>query len=128
MSLQIQIYSLVERIAQKFGAIDSRIGILDQLDTNSRLDLVSAINEVAATASSNSSTGPTVPSSSGVAYMHLQSSPALVWTVNHNLGVRPTVSLVDTGGNEVQADIVHTSANQLQVRFALPLAGVARLT
>jgi hypothetical protein len=128
MSLQSQIYSLVERVAQKFGAIDARIGALDQLDTNSKLDLVTAINEVAASASSNSSTGTTVPSSSGVAYTHVQASPASVWTVSHNLGVRPTVSLVDTGGNEVQADIVHTSANQLLIRFALPVAGMARLT
>ena len=36
--------------------------------------------------------------------------------------------IVDTGGNEVEADVMHTSFNQLVIRFAIPVAGIARLT
>ncbi len=119
MTLQAQIYSLVERVAEKFSGVDARIGGLDRLDTSAKVDLVTAINELAARSP---------PSGSGVAFVHQQWVPIVVWSVNHNLGLRPTVSVLDTGGNEVQADVVHLSANQLQIRFALPVAGLARLT
>jgi hypothetical protein len=62
-----------------------------------------------------------------VAYLHTQNVPATVWTINHNLGLRPAVSIIDTGGNEVEAEVSHTSTNQLVIRFAIPLAGLARL-
>ena len=119
MTLQAQIYSLVERIADKFSGVDARIGALGQLDTAAKANLVIAINELAAKGTS---------SSSGVAYIHQQWAPEQVWTINHNLGVRPTVSILDSGGNEVQAEVAHMSANQLLIRFALPVSGLARLT
>lgn len=120
MSLQAQILSLVERVADKFSTLDQRIGGLDRLDTSAKANLVTAINELAARSSSSSS--------SGIAFTHLQTVPNTVWTINHNLGFRPSVSLLDTGGNEVEADVVHTNSNQLVIHFAIPLAGLARLT
>lgn len=117
MSLQSQIYSLVEQIAARFSRVDSRIGGLDDLSTESKASLVTAINELAARN----------PSVSGVAYTHLQSLPSALWTINHNLGMRPAVTIVDVGGNEVEADVAHQSVNQLVVRFAIPVAGLARL-
>lgn len=120
MSLQTQIYSLVERIAEKFAGVDERIGGLDRLDTSAKTNLVTAINELAARGSGGSS--------SGVAFTHLQSVADTVWTINHNLGMRPAVTILDTGGNEVEADVVHLSSNQLVIRFAIPVAGLARLT
>lgn len=48
MTLQAQIYSLVERIADKFSGVDARIGTLGQLDTAAKANLVIAINELAA--------------------------------------------------------------------------------
>ncbi len=119
MTLQAQIYSLVERIADKFSGVDARIGGLDQLDTTDKSDLVAAINELAARSN---------PTSSGVAYSHQQWVASQVWTINHNLGIRPTVSILDAGGNEIEAEVAHLSANQLQIRFVLPVAGLARLT
>ena len=119
MTLQAQIYSLVERVAERFTQVDAHIGGLDQLDTTAKANLVTAINELAAKGT---------PAGSGLAFIHQQWSPASVWTINHNLGVRPAVTILDVGGNEVQADVTHMSANQLLIRFAMALAGVARLT
>jgi hypothetical protein len=45
--------------------------------------------------------------------------------VNHNFGRNPTVSVVDAAGREVEADVLHTSLNQLQVSFNLPATGKA---
>jgi hypothetical protein len=122
MSLQSQLNSFVTRVAELFQQVETRTGPLAHLDTDAKSDLVAAINELAAR--------PTVGggSSSGVAYQHNQVSAAGVWTINHNLGFRPSVSILDTGGNEIEADVRHTSTNQLVIYFAIPLAGVARLT
>ena len=35
--------------------------------------------------------GPQGPGGGGAAYVHTQSTPATTWTINHNLGFRPTV-------------------------------------
>ena len=121
MSLQSQLNSFVTRVAEMFQQVESRTGPLHQLNTSAKSDLVTAINELAARGNGGSTTG-------GVAYTHLQSLPNTVWTINHNLGMRPAVTILDTGGNEVEADVVHTSFNQLVIRFAVPIAGIARLT
>lgn len=117
MTLQSQIYSFVEQVAARFSGVDSRIGGLDDLSTDAKANLVTAINELAARN----------PSGSGAAYTHLQSAPSALWTINHNLGMRPAVSIVDSSGSEVEADVAHQSTNQLVIRFAIPVAGLARL-
>lgn len=53
---------------------------------------------------------------------------ALVWTINHNFGYRPSVELIDASGREVDAEIQHLSANTVRVTFLVPTAGIARLT
>lgn len=61
------------------------------------------------------------------AYVHTQSSPSNVWTINHNLGYRPTVELLTVGGVEFDAEVVHASGNQTLVYLTTPTAGTARL-
>lgn len=74
------------------------------------------------------STGPPGPSLAGSSYTHTQASAASTWSIPHNLGYRPTVSVYTTGGVEVEAEVAHLSANVLEARFAAPMAGSARLT
>lgn len=80
---------------------------------------INAIVEVAAT-------GPQGPVGAG-AYVHSQSSPSTTWTINHNMGIYPAVELLDTGGQEIDGEISHTSINQTIVRLNPPSAGIARL-
>lgn len=61
-------------------------------------------------------------------YLHQQSVADTTWTINHNLGFRPDVSLTTLGGVEFEADVTHTSDNQCIVTLASPLAGFARCT
>lgn len=58
-------------------------------------------------------------------HSHTQDDPALVWTINHNLGFRPGVHLYSVGGREMMAEIVHTSLNQTLVYFDNSTAGTA---
>lgn len=59
-------------------------------------------------------------------HVHTQGSALATWTVNHNLGRRPVVAVHSVGGVEVEAAVLHLSANQLQVMFAAPYAGSVR--
>lgn len=67
------------------------------------------------------------PGPSGVAYTHTQQTPSLTWTINHNLGIKPSVELLNTGSQEIEGDVVHTSSNQVVVNFNTAIAGGARL-
>lgn len=64
----------------------------------------------------------------GSYYEHTQSTPSTTWTINHNLGYRPSVELRTTGGQEFDADIQHPTVNQVVVTLNTALAGYARLT
>lgn len=56
---------------------------------------------------------------------YVQSTPDLVWTVNHNLGRDTQVTILTLGGVEILASITHTSQNQFIVAFNTPQAGKA---
>lgn len=71
---------------------------------------------------------PGIPGSPGAGFVHSQPSAETEWLVNHNLGVRPAVAVIDTGGNELDAGVLHMSVNQLRIFFVTPTAGFARLT
>jgi hypothetical protein len=71
---------------------------------------------------------PGPPGPSGTGYDFNQASPAITWTINHNLGYRPSVQMFTVGGLEVLGEIQHTSDNQTLITFNLAVAGTARLT
>jgi hypothetical protein len=53
--------------------------------------------------------------------------PATTWTINHNLGYRPSVELLDSGSQEIDADVSHPSVYQTVVTLNPATAGLARL-
>lgn len=63
----------------------------------------------------------------GDSFEFSQASPALQWSISHNLGRRPVVELFSVGGAEIDADVLHLSTDQVLVTFLLPTAGSARL-
>lgn len=65
---------------------------------------------------------------SEASYTHTQSSPAATWTINHNLGFKPSVELLNAGSQEIEGDVLHPSTNQAVVYFTSSVAGFARLT
>lgn len=69
-----------------------------------------------------------IPGTSGDKhYTHDQNTPAATWTITHNLGKRPSVTVVDSGGTEWQTAVEHLSDNQCVVRFSAPFSGRAYL-
>lgn len=63
----------------------------------------------------------------GTVIVYQQAAPATVWTINHNLGYKPSVELLDAGSQEIDGDIAHPSINQTIVTLNPASAGLARL-
>lgn len=57
---------------------------------------------------------------------HTQNTPALAWIINHHLGFKPNIEILDTGGNELLTQVVHVSFHQAIAYFNSPTAGTAR--
>lgn len=71
--------------------------------------------------------GPPGPSGpAGTDFEQAFNSPLAQWVVNHNLGKRPLVTLLTTGGVEMGGDVIHTTINQLVVNFSSAVAGRIR--
>lgn len=66
------------------------------------------------------------PGTSGASYTHTQAVASSVWTINHNLGFRPAITLLTDGGAVIDAEIGHASDNAAVVTLSQPLAGTAR--
>lgn len=61
-------------------------------------------------------------------YVYTQLAPSAIWIINHNLGYRPSVELLDSGSQEIEGDVIHPSLNQTIITLTPATAGVARLT
>ncbi|NCU71477.1 MAG: hypothetical protein EBY66_00440 [Candidatus Fonsibacter lacus] len=70
--------------------------------------------------------GPQGPAG-GTAFVYQQTAPATTWTINHNLGYKPSVELLDSGSQEIDGDVSHPSDNQTVVTLNPASAGLARL-
>ena len=65
---------------------------------------------------------------SGGNYKHTQSSPSATWTIAHNLGYNPSVSVVDSAGSQVEGNTVWTDINTVTITFSGAFSGVAYLS
>jgi len=63
----------------------------------------------------------------GASFEFTQPTPAASWSITHNLGVHPSVTIVDTGGTVIDPDIHYDSVNALTVTFGSATSGKAYL-
>lgn len=61
------------------------------------------------------------------AHIHNQSSASAQWTITHNLGKYPSVSVVDSANNEVIGEVEYVTDTQLTIKFSAPFSGKAFL-
>jgi hypothetical protein len=69
--------------------------------------------------------GPPGAAGQGLRFEFQQTTPSATWIVNHNLGFRPNVSVWSLGGAEMLGELIHISANQVNIYFDNPVAGSA---
>jgi hypothetical protein len=60
--------------------------------------------------------------------VHTQVSAASTWTVTHNLGGYPNVTVVDSAGTRVEGDTRYIDQNTVQLSFSAPFSGQAVLS
>lgn len=60
-------------------------------------------------------------------YKHTQIQASKTWNIKHNLKKIPSVTIVDSGGNEVIGDVKHLSENELTISFSYEFSGSAIL-
>jgi hypothetical protein len=61
-------------------------------------------------------------------YLHTQTVALDTWTVTHNLGYMPSITIIDSGGNEVEGNIVYTDVNSAVLTFTSEISGQAYLS
>ena len=74
-----------------------------------------------------SSTAATWSNPVSSSFVFQQITPLATWTVIHNLGKYPSVSIVDSGGSIVFGEVNYTSLNQIVVSFSAAFSGQAFL-
>lgn len=71
--------------------------------------------------------GDTLPGS-GDANLEFNQTPASdVWTITHNLNKYPSVTVVDSAGDECEGSVNHISRNLLTITFSAAFSGRAFL-
>lgn len=88
-------------------------GILTFESANSGLAIVATDNKLTFTAK--------------LGYVFTQSTPATVWTINHDLNKFPSVSIVDSANDEVIGEVRYASATQIIITFSAAFSGKAFL-
>lgn len=61
-------------------------------------------------------------------YVHNQSVSSTTWTFSHDLGGRPSVTVVDSAGTVVYGEVSYTSDSEIVINFSAPFSGKAYLT
>jgi hypothetical protein len=68
------------------------------------------------------SVGPQGPAGTSVTFEQDFTNQSTI-IVNHNLGHKPAVTIIDTTGDECIGDVDHTNSNQFVVTFSAPFSG-----
>lgn len=61
-------------------------------------------------------------------HVHTQGSPSQTWTINHTLGGKPSVMVVDSADTVVFGDVSYVSNSEVRLEFTAPFSGFAYLT
>jgi hypothetical protein len=60
-------------------------------------------------------------------FTFVQTEPAAVWVITHDLGHYASVTTVDNTGEEIEGDVTYPELNVVIVSFSIPVAGIAYL-
>lgn len=60
-----------------------------------------------------------------LSYVHEQQQASDVWVISHGLGKFPSITIVDSAGDECEGDVTHNGVNQTTVSFSAAFAGRA---
>lgn len=68
-----------------------------------------------------------VGGSGDVHYIFSQDVPSAIWTINHNLNKKPSVTVVSSSEQVVYGDVSYINTNKLTITFSAAFSGKAYL-
>lgn len=68
-----------------------------------------------------------VPGSGDLTFVYTQDVPAATWVVVHNMNKYPSVSVVDSSGQQVYGEVRYQDLNTVVLVFSAPFGGSANL-
>lgn len=108
------------------GASAEEIAAWNQAYDDSVVDfIISQGEETSFTIQRRNSAAITKTYKSG--YTHNQSAPASTWVITHQLNKNPSVTVVDSSGNQVEGAVTINSLNQITITFCGAFSGKAYL-
>lgn len=63
----------------------------------------------------------------GQTFVYDQSIASDVWSIPHNLGVYPAVTVIDSAGSLIEGDVRYDNNNHVTLMFSAAFAGIASL-
>jgi hypothetical protein len=63
-----------------------------------------------------------------VAYTYVQNSPAVLWRIVHNLNFYPNITVIDSGGSQIEGEVNYLDSNSLVLTFTSAFSGHAYLS
>jgi len=60
-------------------------------------------------------------------FLYTEPTPQILWTLAHNMGKFPSVTVLNTSGDEVEAFVNHVDDNNLSITFNTATSGTATL-
>jgi len=60
-------------------------------------------------------------------YFHTQTVASDTWVIEHNLNKYPSVTVIDSAGNEIIGDVIYDDVNQVTLKFKGGFKGTATL-
>lgn len=61
-------------------------------------------------------------------YVHEQTVASSVWEIHHNIGRLPKVTVIDSGGSEVEGENHYPNLNTVIITFSAPFGGFAYIS
>lgn len=58
-------------------------------------------------------------------YQHNQSTASATWSIAHMLGKVPSITIIDSAGDEVEGNIIVVDPDHITLSFSAPFSGVA---
>jgi hypothetical protein len=70
---------------------------------------------------------PRLGSGSGgdAGFTHTQTAAASTWTINHFLGRKPSVTILNSSDVEIEGEVEHSNNNTVIARFSVAVSGTA---
>ena len=60
-------------------------------------------------------------------YVHDQAQPSSIWTINHPLNKKVSVTIIDTAGTVIEGEVIINNGSQVTITFNAPFSGIAVL-